>query len=119
MQNGRTAIAPDMLLRAEVEVPLLLAVEVPAPETGRAKPGDDALAIGHWRRGAVRVGLVGEFLRIPDGAFLPEEMSIGAIETDQRAASSDGLGHVDAVFPDNRGGVTRSGKIDFPLYVLG
>src|SRR5947208_956424 len=97
-----------MNLPAEVGAsPQFLPAEVVAIKAVRRERNDDALAVGHGRSGAIRVGRVGRFLFPRRDAGLPEQLAVRAIQAHERATVADGLGDEEAIAPDNRRGITR------------
>ena len=102
-------------------MPKLLARKIVAIETGRAEGGDDPLAIGYGSGGAVGILALGRFTGGIFHAGLPEEPAICAIETNERAAmrGADGLGHEDAIAPDNGRRIAALGKIGPPAHIFG
>src|ERR1700730_9657321 len=96
---------------ADVLLPELLAGEVIAHEPRGAEAGDDALAVGHRRRGTVWVAFaVGRLLVLVFGIALPEQPAIAAVEAEHAAhlALVGRLRQEDALAPDDRRRVAGS-----------
>lgn len=87
VNERRSGVGPFVLVLAEVAVPQLLAVHVPAEQAGRSEEGDDAGAVGDGRRGAVGVFVVALLRLFPSRALFPELLAGGAIEANQGAAA--------------------------------
>src|SRR6185436_6914516 len=96
-----------MRLPAQVAVPQLAPIEVVAMNPRRAEPSDDAPTVGHGRRSAGRIVVVGRFLLSPGDAGLPEQFSRAPVKTHYRAPAlrNNGLSDEDESAPHGGGGV--------------
>ena len=95
-----------------------LAGEIVAVQPVAGEGGDDPLAVGHRRRGAIRVRAVRGLLLLRGDAHLPEQLAVGAVEAHERAALAHGLRDEDAVAPDDGRGIAGLWQRDAPADVL-
>src|ERR1051326_4393795 len=104
MQNGRSRIAPDVRLFAEIPAPYLFAFKIIAIEPGRAERGDDPHSVGDRRSRALWIAVMGYFFFRINDAGLPKLFATLPIEAKEHAAVFlfQRLGDEHAIAPNNR-----------------
>jgi hypothetical protein len=86
--DRRRSVAPDVFELAQILAPQLFAGKIAADHPSRAEAGDDALAVGDGRGGAIGIGFVRGFLVGVESFALPEELAIGALKAEDGAATA-------------------------------
>src|SRR5579859_1046998 len=102
-------------------VPLLIAVQIEAEESGRAEKRVHVLPVGDAGRGGVIAGLVVSPVWVALDGLLPNDLCILRRNANHPAfgAGLVGTRQECAIAPDDRRGVTGAGQCDFPEQVFG
>src|SRR5947209_8147330 len=120
MQDRGRAIAPDVILLAQLAPPQLFALQIEGDKSRRAQPDVNPLAVSDRRRRALRIGRVGSIgARIVEPG-LPECLAAGAFEAKQGAAFFlfERLREVNAVTRDDGRRVAAFSERDPPANVF-
>ena len=119
VKHGRTAEAVHAREWPGPHQPSLVSIKIISrnQHLGFVEEGHvNEFAVGRRSAGGVAVERMFAFHWRGDDRFLPENPSIGAVQTekDARLLLRNGCDREDAIVPNNRRGVTKPGQLGFP-----